>query len=112
MISLCITGLSDSAIAAVDRALQAAGVAPAQVAQRDADLSFASWHARVYQAADQGQQEPLEGADSVGDAPTLGRLWEQLASDLFLSNIQTPVWGWADSKSLGLLDYWLIRFSS
>ena len=107
MISLCITGLSDSAIAAVDRALQVAGVAPAQVAQRDADLSFASWHARVYQAADQGQQEKLEGAGSVGEAPSLGRLWEQLASDLFLSNIQKPVWGWADAKSLGLLDYWL-----
>ena len=107
MISLCITGLSDSAIAAVAGALQAAGVAPAQAAQRDADLSFASWHARVYQAADHGQQEPLDGAGSVGDAPILGRLWEQLASDLFLSNIQTPVWGWADAKSLGLLDYWL-----
>ena len=37
----------------------------------------------------------------------MGRLWEQLASDLFLSNIQTPLWSWSNTKSLGLLDYWL-----
>jgi hypothetical protein len=112
MISLCITGLSDSAIAVVAGTLQGAGVAPAQAAQRDADLSFASWHARVYQAAEQGQQENQDGAAAEAELPTLGRLWDQLASDLFLGNIQTPVWGWADAKSLGLLDYWLAFDSS
>jgi len=112
MISLCITGLSDSAIAEVAGALQAAGVAPAQAAQRDADFSFASWHARVYQAAEQGPQEHQDGAAEEDEVPTLGRLWDQLASDLFLSNIQTPLWGWADAKSLGLLDYWLAFDSS
>nr|MDH4478722.1 hypothetical protein [Rhodoferax sp.] len=107
MISVCITGHSDSAIAAVNGALQAAGMATAKPAQRDADLSFASWHARVYQALEQGPVAPQGDAEQGANVPALGRLWEQLASDLFLSNLQAPVWGWADAKSLGLLDYWL-----
>jgi hypothetical protein len=107
MISVCITGLSEHAIDAVNSVFQAAGMVAAKVAQRDAELSFASWHARVYQALEQGQMTPQGDAAPVASGPALGRLWEQLASDLFLSNLQTPVWGWADAKSLGLLDYWL-----
>jgi len=107
MISVCIAGLSEPAIAAVNSAFQAAGMAAAKVAQRDAELSFASWHSRVYQALEQGQLTRQGDAAPVANGPPLGRLWEQLASDLFLSNLQTPVWGWADAKSLGLLDYWL-----
>lgn len=107
MTSLCITGLSDSAIEVVDQALQAAGVAPAQTAQRDSELSFASWHDRVYKSIEQGQGESSADAGSLTELPAMGRLWEQLASDLFLSNIQTPLWSWSNAKSLGLLDYWL-----
>ena len=103
MISLCITGHSAVAIAAAERALLAAGMAAAGPVQRDAAITFASWHDRVQQAISQSASSPI----AEGASASMGRLWEQLASDLFLSNMQAPVWGWADAKSLGLLDYWL-----
>jgi len=109
MISLCITGHSAAAIAAAQAALKAAGMAPARGLERDSHINFSSWHERVYQALEQSQPEPGEDDDSTPDAApaTMGRLWEQLANDLFLANIDTKVWGWADAKSLGLLDFWL-----
>ena len=112
MISLCITGQSPSAIAAASAALEAAGMAPARGLERDAHINFSTWHERVYQALEQRQSDPAEDGDEAAPAlapaaATIGRLWEQLANDLFLANIDTKVWGWAEAKSLGLLDFWL-----
>ncbi len=36
----------------------------------------------------------------------LGKPWEQAAGELFLANWQQPVWGWADTRSIWLLDFW------
>ena len=110
MISLCITGQSATAISAAHTALAAAGMAPARGLERDAHINFSTWHERVYQALEQSQFEPGDDGDGgpqgLGSV-TMGRLWEQLANDLFLANIDTKVWGWADAKSLALLDFWL-----
>lgn len=35
-----------------------------------------------------------------------GKLWDALATDLFLANINKPVWGWADPQTVVLLDFW------
>jgi hypothetical protein len=35
-----------------------------------------------------------------------GRLWEDLAIDLVLGNFQKENWGWADWRSLWLLEFW------
>jgi hypothetical protein len=110
MISLCITGQSANAIEAARAALEAAGMAPARGLERDAHINFNTWHERVYQALEQSQYELGDDDDGGGQAVgavTMGRLWEQLANDLFLANIDAKVWGWADVKSLGLLDFWL-----
>ena len=110
MISLCITGQSATAISAAHTALAAAGMAPARGLERDAHINFSTWHERVYQVLEQSQFEPGDDGDGgpqgLGSV-TMGRLWEQLANDLFLANIDTKVWGWADAKSLALLDFWL-----
>ena len=113
MISLCITGHSAPAITAAHAALVAAGMAPARPLARDAQINFATWHERVYQALLQSQAESGDEADGsdtteADAAPaTMGRFWEQLASDLFLANMDAKIWGWADANSLGLLDFWL-----
>jgi hypothetical protein len=110
MISLCITGHSPAAIAAAQAALAAAGMSPARGLERDLNINFSSWHERVHQALEQSQPEPGEDEyDSRPDAApaAMGRLWEQLANDLFLANMDAKIWGWADAKSLGLLDFWL-----
>ncbi len=35
-----------------------------------------------------------------------GRLWSQLAADLFLANINSPTWGWADPQTTVLMGFW------
>ena len=35
-----------------------------------------------------------------------GKLWNELATDLFLANMQQPNWGWADPQSAVLMDFW------
>ncbi len=54
------------------------------------------------------------GAPSVTDVQTEdeylavqpGAIWHGMALDLMLGNIDQPLWGWADHKSIFLLDYW------
>ena len=35
-----------------------------------------------------------------------GKLWDELATDLFLANLDRPTWGWADHQAAVLLDFW------
>ena len=34
------------------------------------------------------------------------KIWDNLAFDLFLANSDQPLWGWADSNAISLLEYW------
>lgn len=38
--------------------------------------------------------------------PTVGRLWTELALDIFMANIDQDPWGWAHSSTLELADFW------
>ena len=54
------------------------------------------------------QCEPI---DTVTDEATFNPLkvspvWQGMALDLLLGNIDQPFWGWADSNTLYLLEYW------
>jgi hypothetical protein len=35
-----------------------------------------------------------------------GQLWHEPAADLFLTNIEAPLWGWADEQTVLLMDFW------
>ena len=35
-----------------------------------------------------------------------GRLWSEMAVNLFMANINQPIWGWADHQTGLLLDFW------
>lgn len=91
MTPICITGADAPALHHLAQALQSAGVAPAQPLQRDAALNLHVWHQRVCQSG-------------VPVVPS--RLWEQVAIDLLLANIDQPVWSWADVRSVEALDFW------
>ena len=73
--------------------LHASGLQPALPLPRDARITLANWHQRVL-ADHSGARGPV--------AP--GRMWEQLAIDLFLANIDQPQWAWGHPDSLALLD--------
>lgn len=92
MTPICITGADAPALNHLAQALQGAGVAPAQPLQRDVALSLHVWHQRVCQS------------DTSPVVPS--RLWEQVAIDLLLANIDQPVWSWADARSVDALDFW------
>lgn len=92
MTPICITGADAPALNHLAQALQGAGVAPAQPLQRDAALDLHVWHQRVCQP------------DTSPVVPS--RLWEQVAIDLLLANIDQPVWSWANARSIDALDFW------
>ncbi len=89
MTPICITG-SAHWLPPVLGALQPLGLAPAKPLERDPNTTLHSWHQRVVAA---GQAQP-------------SRVWQQLAADLLLANIDSPQWAWADENSLHLLDFW------
>lgn len=47
------------------------------------------------------------GADSPVTQLQPGKIWQNLAVDLFMGNQETDIWGWADSRTVHLLDFWL-----
>lgn len=95
MKTLCITSTAHPALQTIAEQLFKRGLAPAYPAQRGEGLDIASWHQRVLAKHPNG----VKGAH-------LGRLWEQLATDIFMANLDSPTWGWSDSHSVELLDFW------
>lgn len=95
MKTLCITGIAHPALDAVAQQLFASGLAPALPAHRNDGMDIAAWHKRVL----------AKHPSNVG-VPQLGRLWEQLAADIFMGNLDVPTWGWSNPDSVELLDFW------
>jgi hypothetical protein len=96
MKTICITGLFDSSIQPVTHIFQQAGVVISSDelgASQVANMS--SWHKKVTESQ-QSEKHVMPG-----------KFWEKLASDIFVQYLDTPVWGWVESRSLSLLDFWL-----
>ena len=89
MTPICITGNQQAAQPALE-ALKTAGLPQAKALARDPSMTFHRWHNMVN---NQGQAKP-------------GRIWDQLAAELIIANIDQNVWAWAEHQSLPLLDFW------
>lgn len=100
MNTLCITGALDSYNSRVGDILYQAGLAQPVPSRREASIDIYSWHHHTTTAADGSTHTQAEQI-------VPGRLWEQIAGDIFLANIAQSNWGWADSRSLAFLDFWL-----
>lgn len=99
MKSLCIAGSVQRTLDRFATSLNQAGAAAARPAIRDTEISIGAWHRKVL-----ATQPPREG--ELATPPTLGRVWEQLAGDIFLANYNQPLWYWAESDSVHVLDFW------
>ncbi len=99
MKAICITGASQTDLHPVAHFLQQAGLASPKIVRHDDPIDISLWHEQVMAMA---------AEDAPGDQPisSPGRLWEQLASEIFIANIKSKVWGWADARSTWLLDFW------
>jgi hypothetical protein len=89
-----ITGLSASTLDGIAQALHSAGLPGANALSRDPQISLSSWHHNVLSNTPPAAlQEP-------------GRMWDQLAGELFVANIGQSQWACTDPRILPLLDYW------
>jgi hypothetical protein len=100
MKSICITGFPGSDLKMVASILGRAGMKAPKPSRQDETLDISLWHEQVLSASDEEQS-----ADQA--VFQTGKLWEQLARDIFLANLKTPLWGWADARSVWALDFWL-----
>ena len=97
---ICVTGTFNSDLQQVFNILQHAGVQLAQSNFTNNAIDINAWHEHALNLI-------TNQAFNSNDSLNLGRFMDQMASDIFLDNIKSPVWGWADTRSTELLDYWL-----
>jgi hypothetical protein len=85
----------------VHKALESAGIQSAHPSRREllTPEALTEGILRAYNA-DQKVASRLEQISP-------GKVWEDLAVDLFLGNLSQESWGWADANTTWLLDFWL-----
>ena len=90
--TLCITGALAPELNAISTPLYQAGLAIAAPIEREARIDMHTWHQRAKPAF--VEQRPL------------GKLWENVANDLLLANLDKPCWGWHDTDSIWAMPFW------
>lgn len=98
MKTICITGSIEADLQFIDGVLTQAGIEPARSAQRDTSMTIVFWHEQV--------ESRIKALSQQNETVELGRVWEQIASDIFVANMNQATWGWADTRSRGVLDFW------
>jgi hypothetical protein len=89
-----VCGAPGSHFTTVFSLLEAQGLGQPKAAGKGRELSMADLHQRLLRARQPGS--PIE----------VGKAWEQAAGDILLANWDQAHWGWADSRSVWLLDFW------
>ncbi|MGF1615619.1 MAG: hypothetical protein ACFCVA_17380, partial [Gammaproteobacteria bacterium] len=93
-----VTGHSSSSIETgwdIMRSLDVAAAAPSQIETEDPVV----FHQKMFRARKVGP------TDEPGQLKP-GRLWQRLAENLLVNNVESDVWGWGDAQSSRLLDFW------
>ncbi|MBH3345530.1 hypothetical protein I5O09_17455 [Pseudomonas parafulva] len=96
MKAICVAGNSQTQTEALLSSLIKAGVAPALPSKRDNEININVWHEKV-----------LGVRPEKTNSPRIGKLWEQMAVDIFLANHKQEIWCWNHKDSLKIADYWL-----
>ncbi|MGD9974512.1 MAG: hypothetical protein AB7S77_15740 [Desulfatirhabdiaceae bacterium] len=92
---LCITGVSEPDLIQIEERFCQAGMAASLSIERNGkQLNMRQWHDRF-----------CDDALMAEEMPSIGKFGEQLASEIFFSNMDS-FWGWADNRSVHLLDFW------
>lgn len=96
MIAICMTGAAGKSLQAVASTLHGQGVSVASSISSRGQMDLSKWHDHVAEF-----NQPSNGPASTG-----GRMWEELAIDLMLANLEKPTWGWTHPFAVRLLDFW------
>ena len=104
MNKILIVGHPQSGFQEVERLLRACGMAPALPSRREgfAPEQISETLCKAHSTP------PLHrlGNDREVQQVDVAPVWQSLAMDLMLGNIDQPLWGWADPNAVHLLDYW------
>lgn len=92
MKALCITGADAATLQAVAQPFYEAGMSAPESIVREKEINFSVWH-----------QHTL---DRTKLKQPVGALWESLALDLLIANLDSPCWGWTEESSVYSLDFW------
>ena len=101
---ILIVGHPQSGLDSVESLLQAAGMAPARASRREG-LAPAQIDAMLCAAHGVQAGAPADPPRAIRQLE-VGAVWNGLALDLLMANLDQPLWGWADAQALHLLDYW------
>lgn len=99
MKSICITGSEQVHLDYCATYIELSGATKAVSAKRGEEISIETWHKKVSKISKPKRAGTL-------DAISIGRVWDQIAGDIFFANHDELLWYWADTRSLPLLDYW------
>jgi len=94
------TGYSDSGFQSAHQILLTAGLQEAGASQREG-LTVHQIQEKIFKAY---QKESGSQGTSLQLSP--GRIWQELAANLLISNSDHSEWGWADERTIKLLDFW------
>jgi hypothetical protein len=104
MNQVIIVGHSPNGVAEVERVMQNLGMKASLPSRRDGMLP-----AEITSALCRAHRVPTDGF-SAGEVDfhqiSTAPVWHGLARDLLLGNQDQDLWGWADTQSIFLLDYW------
>jgi chemotaxis protein histidine kinase CheA len=103
MTIFCITGFSNTSTQLTERVLLACGMSPHLPLERDPTLDIVRWHERVTSSQQLSRQTHPESTERANQP---SRLWQQLAIDLMVANMNSNHWGWAHPGAVQWLEFW------
>ncbi|RMX02558.1 chromosome partitioning protein ParA [Corticibacter populi] len=104
MNKIIIVGHPQSGYEEVERLLVECGMAPALPSRRE-KLTPDQISRTLVKAHGATPIENLQSPQQLQQI-TVAPVWQGMALDLMLANVEQPLWGWADTQAAYLLDYW------
>jgi len=101
---LMVVGHPLSGYAAVEQVLHGSGLqaAAASKTQGLSPTQVSDMLLRAYRVPPLEATHALEALSPINPSP----VWQTLALDLLVGNLEQELWGWADPQAIYLLDYW------
>lgn len=104
MNKIIVVGHPQSGFESVEELLLECGMAEANPSRREGFMpaQISETLVKVHGAVPVQQVCAADQLAQIEVAP----VWQGLALDLMLANMEQPLWGWADAQAVYLLDYW------
>jgi hypothetical protein len=101
---LMVVGHPLSGYASVEQVLHRSGLqaAAASKSQGLSPTQVSDMLLRAYRVQPLNELQALDNFKPIDPSP----VWQTLALDLLLGNLEQELWGWADPQAIYLLDYW------